>query len=82
MVTSFIYTARVTKRLIDIDDDLLRCARAVTGSATIKATVETALRRLVDRDTALRHVARLRRPGALDPGRLAEARRPRTGGHG
>lgn len=72
----------MTKRLIDINDDLLRRARAVAGSATIKATVETALQRLVDRDTALRHVARLRRPGALDPARLADARRPRAGRHG
>ena len=70
----------VTKRLVDIDDELLARARSVAGTGTIRATVETALRSLVDRDTALRHVARLRKPGALDLGRLDEARRPRTDG--
>ena len=79
--TLLIYTARVTKRLIDIDDDLLRRARAAAGTGTIRATVETALQRLIDRDTALRHVARLRRRGALDMERLTEARRPRHGTH-
>ena len=79
--TLLICTARVTKRLIEIDDDLLRRARAAAGTETIRATVETALQRLIDRDTALRHVARLRRRGALDLGRLSEARRPRHGTH-
>jgi Arc/MetJ family transcription regulator len=69
----------MTKRLIEIDDELLSRARAAAGTDTIRATVETALRRLVNRETALGHVARLRKRGALDMGRLAEARRPRTG---
>jgi Arc/MetJ family transcription regulator len=69
----------MTKRLVDIDDALLERARAVAGTDTMKATVEAALRRLVDHDLALRHVARLRMRGALDLERLAEARRPRTG---
>jgi len=69
----------VTKRLVDIDDELLERARAVAGAGTMKATVEIALRRLVDHDTALRHVARLRKPGALDLDRITEARRPRAG---
>ncbi len=72
----------MTKRLVDIDDDLLARARTVAGTDTIRATVETALRRLVDQDTALRHVARLRKPGVLDIGRLDEARRPRAGTDG
>jgi len=72
----------MTKRLIEIDDGLLCRARAVAGTVTISATVDLALRRLVDRDTALRHVARLRTRGALDMGPLAEARRPRTRAHG
>lgn len=31
------------KRLVDIDDDLLERARNVAGTATIEATVHTAL---------------------------------------
>jgi Arc/MetJ family transcription regulator len=69
----------MTKRLVDIDDRLLEKARRVAGTATAEATIGHALRLLVDRDTALRHVARLRRPGALDVEHLAGARRPRTG---
>ena len=76
------YTARMTKRLVEIDDQLLARARTVAGTDTIKATVETALKSLVDQDTALRHVARLRKPGALDMDRINEARRPRTGTEG
>lgn len=68
----------MTKRLVEIDDDLLARARAAAGTETIKATVETALQRLVDRETAVRHVARLRKKGALDSARLEESRRPRT----
>jgi Arc/MetJ family transcription regulator len=67
----------VTKRLVDIDDSLLEQARRAAGKATIKATVETALRRLVDQDTAMRHVQRLRRRGALDLEALDRAREVR-----
>lgn len=45
--------AQKTKRLVEIDDELLTRARAAASTSTIKATVETALRRLVDHDTAL-----------------------------
>jgi Arc/MetJ family transcription regulator len=69
----------VSKRLVEIDDDLLERARAAAGTDTIRATVEVALRRLADDATALRHVARLREKGALDLSRIEEARRPRTG---
>jgi len=72
----------MTKRLVEIDDDLLAQARAAAGTKTIKATVEAALQRLVDRDTALRHVARLRKKSAFDLATLEEARRPRTGSDG
>jgi Arc/MetJ family transcription regulator len=72
----------MTKRLVDIDDELLARARAAAGTDTIRATVEAGLRRLADSDTAMRHVARLRKPGALDMERLSEARRPRTGSDG
>ena len=76
------YTAGMTKRLVEIDDELLARARTVAGTDTIRATVETALKSLVDQDTALRHVARLRKPGTLDIDALNDARRPRTGTHG
>ncbi|MBN2113218.1 MAG: type II toxin-antitoxin system VapB family antitoxin [Acidimicrobiia bacterium] len=66
----------MTKRLIDIDDELLARARAAACTGTIKRTVETALRRLVDQDTAVRHVQRLRGAGALDPALILEARSP------
>jgi Arc/MetJ family transcription regulator len=67
----------MTKRLVEIDDDLLERARSIAGTATIKETVSTALRRLVDDQRVLRHVARLRGDGALDPASVEEARRPR-----
>jgi probable blue pigment (indigoidine) exporter len=43
--TNRIYTARMTKRLIDVDDDALDAARAQLGTRTIKDTVNEALRR-------------------------------------
>jgi Arc/MetJ family transcription regulator len=36
--------AVVTKRLIDVDDDVLEAAKRVLGTATIKDTVNSALR--------------------------------------
>ena len=72
----------MTKRLVEIDDELLTRARTVAGTSTIRATVEAGLKSLVDQDMALRHVARLRKRGALDIDDLDEARRPRTGTHG
>ncbi len=72
----------MTKRLVDIDDDLLARARASAGTKTVKATVQAGLERLVESGTALRHVRWLRRPDALDPKALAEARRLRYGKRG
>ncbi len=72
----------MTKRLVEIDDELLERARAVSGAETIRATVETALQRLVDHDTALRHVARLRQEDALEFEMVEEARRPRATANG
>lgn len=74
-----VYTACVTKRLVEIDDVLLARARAVARTNTIKATVETALQILVDRDIVLTHVARLRSTDALEADHLEDARRPRLG---
>jgi Arc/MetJ family transcription regulator len=68
----------VAKRLVDIDDDLLERARSIAGTETIKETVNTALRRLVDDELVLRHVARLRGPVGLDLASIEKARRPRT----
>jgi hypothetical protein len=67
----------VTKRLVDIDDKLLEQARHFTGAATIKATVETALRELVQREAALEHIRFLAQPGVLDFDAFEEARAPR-----
>lgn len=39
-----VYTAFMGKHLVDIDEDALRTARAKLGSATIKETVNRALR--------------------------------------
>jgi Arc/MetJ family transcription regulator len=68
----------MAKRLVEIDDDLLERARSISGSGTIKETVNAALQRLVDDERVMRHVERLRGSGALDLARIEEARRPRT----
>jgi Arc/MetJ family transcription regulator len=67
----------MTKRLVDIDDDLLDQARRAAGTPTIKATVEAGLRRLVDAELTERHVRRLRRRGALNLEAVNRARGPR-----
>lgn len=36
------YPSRVTKRLIDVDDDKLEAVRALLGTPTLKATVDHA----------------------------------------
>lgn len=56
----------VTKRLVDIDDDLLEQVRQVTGAATMKEAVNGALKHVVDLDLRLRHVRRLLRLEGLD----------------
>ena len=40
--------SRVTKRLVDVDDDALAAARARLGTRTIKDTVNEALRHVAD----------------------------------
>jgi len=49
----------MTKRLVDIDDALLREARTLTGAATMKETVHIALRQLLDTELRRRHLRRL-----------------------
>lgn len=69
----------MTKRLVDIDDELLERARSVSGTGTLKETVNTALERLADDEKVRRHVQRLRSTEALDLNSVEEARQPRTG---
>lgn len=40
-----VYTGRMAKHLVDIDDDALSAARSQLGTETIKETVNQALRR-------------------------------------
>lgn len=76
------YPELMTKRLVEIDDALLEQARAATGSSTIRATVEVALRRVVGEETVRRHVDWLRSGEGLDLDFLADVRAPRLGGDG
>ena len=69
----------MTKRLIEIDDELLAEAQKAAQTSTIRATVELALKRLVDRERAIEHIQRLRKPGSLDPAMVSKAREPRVG---
>ena len=64
MRTGFVYTLAVSKRLVDIDDNLLERARRAAGTPTIKATVEAGLLRLVDAELT----ERLLREQTNDPG--------------
>ena len=50
MQHSQIYTPSVTKRLFDIDDDLLADAQQKLGTSTMAETVREALRRVSARD--------------------------------
>jgi Arc/MetJ family transcription regulator len=59
-----IYSGLVTRRSIDIDDQLLDRALAAARAGTLEATVEIALTRLIARDAALRHGAGSRPKGA------------------
>jgi len=66
----------MTKRLVEIDDELLDMARKVADAETIKGTVEEALRTLVRIEMVKRHIEQLGE--SLDPAAvelLAEARR-------
>ena len=68
----------MSKRLIDIDDDLLERARAAAGTATIRATVEAGLRQLASQAVVVEHIRRLRRPGALNRDKLTAVRASRV----
>ena len=49
----------MTKRLVDIDDDLLAEARVLTGAATMKEAVNAALQQVIDGELRRRHLRRL-----------------------
>jgi Arc/MetJ family transcription regulator len=52
---SCVYTGVMTKHLVDLDDSALGAARAELGTATIKDTVNEALRRVIaGRDERIR----------------------------
>lgn len=56
----------MTKRLVDIDDDLLDRAREILGADTIKKTVNSALDELVRMDLRRQHAERLATMRGLD----------------
>ena len=47
--SEFVYTRRVAKHLVDIDEDALSAARAELGTRTIRDTVNEALTRAAGR---------------------------------
>ncbi len=49
----------MTKRLVDIDDDLLAEVRVLTGAATMKEAVNAALQEVIDSELRRRHLQRL-----------------------
>ena len=56
----------MTKRLVDIDDDLLDRARTLIGAATIKEAVNTSLRELINAELRRRHLRRLVAADGMD----------------
>ena len=56
----------MTKRLVDIDDDLLAEARVLTGAATMKETVNAALQQVIDSELRRRHLLRLESGTGID----------------
>jgi Arc/MetJ family transcription regulator len=58
----------VTKRLIDIDDGLLRQARRTLGTATMKDTVNQALAEVAKAELRRRHALRLTSGDGTDLG--------------
>jgi Arc/MetJ family transcription regulator len=56
----------MSKRLVDIDDDLLAEATRVLGASTMKETVNGALAELVAAERRRRHADRLEAMDGLD----------------
>ncbi len=61
-----IYRGEVTKRLVDIDDDLLARAREILGTPTMKDTVNGALQEVVNLELRRRHADQLATMAGLD----------------
>ena len=61
-----IYRDEVTKRLVDIDDDLLARVREILGTPTMKDTVNGALQEVVNLELRRRHADRLASMRGLD----------------
>jgi Arc/MetJ family transcription regulator len=53
------YTHNMTKRLVDIDDSLLREAQQLLGAETMKETVNRALGEVIDLDRRRRLLDRM-----------------------
>ena len=60
------YTDPMSKRLVDIDDDILSMATTVLGAKTMKEAVNRALASVVIADRRRRHAARLVSKKGLD----------------
>ena len=58
----------MSKRLIDVDDEVLERARRLLDGATIKETVNTALQEFCNRDTRVRLFAHIQQLAAGDLG--------------
>jgi Arc/MetJ family transcription regulator len=58
----------MSKRLVDIDDDILSMATTVLGAKTMKEAVNRALESVVIADRRRRHAARLVSKEGLDLG--------------
>ena len=56
----------MSKRLVDIDEDLLRDATEILGATTMKMAVNRALEEVVIADRRRRHAERLRTMRGLD----------------
>jgi len=56
----------MTKRLIDIEDSLLAEAQRACGATTMKGTVETALREIVQAELRRHHLRRLEKSDGTD----------------
>ena len=56
----------MSKRLVDIDDDLLEEASAILGARTMKEAVNRALESVVLSERSRRHVRRLESMRGLD----------------
>ena len=56
----------MTKRLVDIDDDLLAEVRVLTGAVTMKAAVNAALQEVIDGELRRRHLRRLEAGEGID----------------